>query len=151
MYYGTSIFRRMHLRNDGNIYEIREGYDTDDHKRSTEALLMQPNRTASLCPYAFRDNFSWSVLDRQQKCIISEQSFVIVGWNTFVKSPCGSPLYYVVPYGQTELLQNQGWTKHGPYLVVFHGYQPRQCGTIRQPLENSPCLQYEELIHYSFT
>jgi hypothetical protein len=140
----------MLLRNVGSIYETREGYDTDDHKRSTEALLMQPNRTASLCPHAFRDNFSWSVLNRQQKCIISEQSFVIVGWNTFVKAPCGSPLYYVVPYGQTELLQNQGCTKHGPCLVVLHGYQPRLCGTICQPFESCPSLQYEGLIRDLF-
>jgi len=98
----------MLLPNVGSIYEAREGHDTDNHKRSTEALLMYPIRTASLCPQAFIDNFIWSVLDKQQKCIISEQSFVILGWNTFVKAACRSPLHYVVPCGQTELLQNQG-------------------------------------------
>jgi len=98
----------MLLRNVVSIYETRVGHDTDDHKRSTEALLMYPDRTASLCPHAFTDNFSWSGLDRQQKCIISERSFVNIEWSTLVKAPCGSPLYYVVPYGQTELLQNQG-------------------------------------------
>lgn len=137
------------ILNAAAIYDIGQCYDRDDNNRSTEALLMQPNRTASLCPYAFRDNCSWSVLDWQHKCIISEQSFVIVGWNTFVKAPCGTPLYPVVPYGQSELLQNQGWTKYGPYHAVFYWYQPCECGIIRQPFENCSCLQYEWLKHYS--